>query len=162
MPRFRFISATPIARATFWHSVTTSIRWGSMLQRNSAALIAPRTEQIGLAVADAAGPPVALRALGRILRRRLSAIGYVAATVIGRALRYVMLATTRYTATATIVIDPRHANVADTTAQPVLSSYGTDDATIESQVLLVQSVATLQRGVDKLKLTEDPEFARTQ
>src|SRR6185312_36961 len=159
MPRSRSITATLIGRATSRHSVTTSIWWGSMLQRNSEELMAPRTEQIGLAVADAAGPTVDLREIGRILRRRWSAIGYVAAAIIGLALLYVMLATTRYTATSTVVIDPRHANVVDSNTQPVLSSYGTDDATIESQALLIQSVATLQRVVDRLKLTEDEEFS---
>ena len=129
-----------------------------MLQRNSDELAAPRVEQIGMGVEDAAGPAVDLREIGRILRRRGGVIAYVAASLVGIALLYVLLATTRYTATSTVVIDPRHANVTDTT-QPVLSSYGTDDATIESQALLIQSVATLQRVVDKLKLTEDEEFS---
>lgn len=110
-----------------------------------------------MTVEDAAGPTVDLHEIGRILRRRGRVIAYVAASVIAVALLYILLATTRYTATSTVVIDPRHANVTDTT-QPVLSSYGTDDATIESQALLIQSVATLQRVVDRLKLTEDEEF----
>ena len=110
-----------------------------------------------MTVENAAGPTVDLREIGRILRRRGRVIGYVAASVIAVALLYILLATTRYTATSTVVIDSRHANVTDTT-QPVLSSYGTDDATIESQALLIQSVATLQRVVDRLKLTEDDEF----
>lgn len=129
-----------------------------MLQRNSDELAAPRVEQIGMGVEDAAGPAVDLREIGRILRRRGGVIAYVAASFVGIALLYVLLATTRYTATSTVVVDPRHANVTDTT-QPVLSNYGTDDATIESQALLIQSVATLQRVVDKLKLTEDEEFS---
>ncbi len=36
--------------------------------------------------------------------------------------------------------------------------FGTDDATIESQTLLIQSVAILERVVRKLKLTDDQEF----
>jgi len=131
-----------------------------MLQRNSEELAVHRPEQIGMAIEDAAGPTVDLREIGRILRRRWSAICYLAAGTIGLALIYILLATTLYTATSTVVIDPRHANVTDNTQQ-VLSSYGTDDATIESQVLLIQSVATLQRVIDKLKLTDDPEFSPT-
>ena len=69
-----------------------------------------------------------------------------------------MMANTLYTATSTVLVDPRHANVVDA-SQPVLSNYGTDDATIESQTLLIQSIAILQRVVQTLKLTEDPEFA---
>lgn len=110
-------------------------------------------------VDDGASPTVDLREIGRILSRRWHVIGYVAAAAIGAALLYVLLATTLYTATSTVVIDPRRANVTDNTNQPVLSNYGTDDATIESQALLIQSVAILQRVVDKLKLTEDSEFA---
>ena len=53
-----------------------------------------------------------------------------------------MLATTLYTATSTVLVDPRRANVVETN-QSVLSNFGTDDATIESQTLLIQSVAIL-------------------
>ena len=56
-----------------------------------------------------------------------------------------------------MLVDPRRANVVETN-QSVLSNFGTDDATIESQALLIQSVAILERVVGKLKLTEDPEF----
>jgi len=43
----------------------------------------------------------------------------------------------------------------------VLRNSGTDDATIESQTLLIQSVAILERVVRKLKLVDDPEFRPT-
>src|SRR5258705_5331409 len=42
-----------------------------------------------------------------------------------------------------------------------MSNFGTDDATIESETLLIQSIAILQRVVEKLKLTDDPEFIPT-
>ena len=69
-----------------------------------------------------------------------------------------MAVSTLYTATSTVLVDPRRANVVETN-QSVLSNFGTDDATIESQTLLIQSVAILDRVVRKLKLTEDEEFA---
>ena len=56
-----------------------------------------------------------------------------------------------------VLVDPRRANVVETN-QSVLTNFGTDDATIESQTLLIQSVAILTRVVGKLKLTEDEEF----
>ena len=54
-------------------------------------------------------------------------------------------ATTQYTATSTVLVDPRRANVVDTT-QTVLSNFGTDDATIESQALLIKSVRDPAQG----------------
>jgi succinoglycan biosynthesis transport protein ExoP len=73
------------------------------------------------------------------------------------ALAYVATATTLYTANSTVLVDPRRANVVETN-QSVLTNFGTDDATIESQTLLIQSLTILQRVVDKLKLTQDLEF----
>ena len=75
-----------------------------------------------------------------------------AAALVALALLYVMAVSTLYTATSTVLVDPRRANVVETN-QSVLSNFGTDDATIESQTLLIQSVAILERVVRKLKLT---------
>ncbi|WP_213288944.1 AAA family ATPase [Bradyrhizobium sp. sGM-13] len=102
-------------------------------------------------------PTVDLREMGRILRRRYRLVVLPVAVLLGLALTYLMLATTLYTATSTVLVDPRRANVVETN-QSVLSNFGTDDATIESQTLLIQSVAILVRVVGKLKLTEDAEF----
>src|ERR1700743_3853195 len=53
---------------------------------------------------------------------------------------------------------PRRGSFADTSGQTQPVSSVTDDATVESQVLLIQSVALLQCVVDRLKLTQDAEF----
>jgi exopolysaccharide transport family protein len=98
--------------------------------------------------------------MGRILRRRYRLVALPPAVLIGLALVYIMVVSTLYTATSTVLVDPRRANVVETN-QSVLSNFGTDDATIESQTLLIQSVAILDRVVRKLKLTEDPEFTPT-
>src|SRR5207247_5482711 len=89
--------------------------------------------------------------------RRYRMVGLPALALLGSALTYLIFATTLYTATSTVLVDPRRANVVETN-QSVLSNFGTDDATIESQTLLIQSVAILMRVVGKLKLTEDTEF----
>jgi len=102
-------------------------------------------------------PGVDLREMARILWRRWKTVAAVPLLLVTLALVYVLAATTLYTATATVLVDPRRANVVDTN-QAVLSNFGTDDATIESQTLLIQSVAILQRVVEKLKLTDDAEF----
>ncbi len=103
---------------------------------------------------------VDLREMLRILRRRRWIIAGVVAAVFGAALVFVLTSTTLYTASATILIDPHRSQTANTSDQaPAPSNFGTDDAMIESQVLLIKSVAVLQRVVDNLKLTEDSEFA---
>ncbi len=105
-------------------------------------------------------PTVDLREMARIQRRRWKVVAAVPLALIVLALIYIMAVSTLYTATSTVLVDPRRANVVDTN-QTVLSNFGTDDATIESQALLIQSVAILQRVVERLKLTSDPEFIPT-
>src|SRR5262245_65681662 len=85
-------------------------------------------------------PTVDLREMGRILRRRYKMAVLPAVILLGLAAIYLASSTTLYTATSTVLVDPRRANVVETN-QSVLSNFGTDDATIESQALLIQSVA---------------------
>lgn len=131
-----------------------------MLQRSSDYDLALPEEPAGAPATQWQQPTVDLREMARILRRRWRMVAAVPLSLIALALIYVMAASTLYTATSTVLVDPRRANVVDS-SQTVLSNFGTDDATIESQTLLIQSVAILQRVVEKLKLTADPEFAPT-
>lgn len=128
-----------------------------MLQRNFDQLYPAAPEPVPNAVTGWQAPTVDLREMARILRRRWRAVVLPAAVLGGIALAYVLTATTLYTANSTVLVDPRRANVVETN-QSVLTNFGTDDATIESQTLLIQSLAILQRVVDKLKLTQDIEF----
>jgi exopolysaccharide transport family protein len=105
-------------------------------------------------------PMVDLREMTRILRRRWKVVAAAPFALTVLALIYILMVPTLYTATSTVLVDPRRANVVDA-SQTVLSNFGTDDATIESQTLLIQSVALLQRVVERLKLTADPEFVPT-
>jgi len=128
-----------------------------MLQRNSDLPYPVTEEPVGRAVERWEYPTVDLREMGRILRRRYRQVVLPPAVLAGLALLYLLFAATLYTATSTVLVDPRRASVVETN-QSVLSNFGTDDATIESQTLLIQSVAILERVVEKLKLTADPEF----
>jgi len=128
-----------------------------MLQRSSDLPYAIPDEPPGQPVKGWQYPNVDLREMGRILRRRYRLVVLPPATLLALALVYLLFATTLYTATSTVLVDPRRANVVETN-QSVLTNFGTDDATIESQTLLIQSVAILMRVVGKLKLTEDEEF----
>ena len=101
---------------------------------------------------------VDLREITQIISRRRWIVVGTVATLVCLAAIFIFLSTTRYTATATVLIDPRRSHVADYDNQPLPSNFGTDDAMVESQVLLIQSVAVLQRVVNNLKLADDPEF----
>jgi polysaccharide biosynthesis transport protein len=127
-----------------------------MLRHNSDYLPAAEIEAAP-AHDDGASRTVDLLEIGRILRRRWRIVCGIAGTLTAAALVYVLSATTQYTATSTVLVDPRRANVVDST-QTVLSNFGTDDATIESQTLLIKSGAILRRVVDRMKLAADEEF----
>ena len=111
----------------------------------------------------AAWDSITVSEIVRILRRRIAVIGVTMLAAMLLALLVVLLVQPLYTATSTILIDPRRPNVVnlDNRNQPPAQSPQTDDAAIESQVLLVQSVAVLRRVVASMKLTEDPEFMPT-
>jgi exopolysaccharide transport family protein len=129
-----------------------------MLRHNSDYLPPPEIESPPLHD-DGGARTVDLREVGRILRRRWETVGLITGAFTLVALLYVLSSTTQYTATSTVLVDPRRANVVDTT-QTVLSNFGTDDATIESQALLIKSVAILRRVAERLKLGSDEEFVR--
>jgi exopolysaccharide transport family protein len=128
-----------------------------MLQRNSDQPYPAQEEATSTVAEGGQQQTVDLREMGRILRRRYRTVALPPAILAGLALVYVVVVSTLYTATSTVLVDPRRASVVETN-QSVLSNFGTDDATIESQTLLIQSVAILERVVRKLKLTDDAEF----
>jgi len=102
---------------------------------------------------------VDLREIAQILRRRQWIVILTTVALLVAAILFVLIVTPRYTATATVLIDPRRSSVVDSdNSRPAASNFATDDATINSQALLMQSVAVLQRVVSDLKLANDPEF----
>jgi len=102
--------------------------------------------------------PLDIREILRVLRRRLWIVLTAPLVLLVLAAVFVSVVTPLYTATSTVLIDPRRTNV-DIGSQQVLTNFGTDEASNESQVLLIQSSAVLRRVVDTLNLTQDPEFA---
>jgi exopolysaccharide transport family protein len=95
----------------------------------------------------------------RVLKRRRWTIAATTAAFVAAALLFLMIVSPRYTATATVLIDPRRSNVVDNdNGQPKTSSSTSDDATVNSQAVLLQSNAVLRRVVETLNLGEDPEF----
>jgi succinoglycan biosynthesis transport protein ExoP len=130
-----------------------------MLQRSSDRPYDEPEEQTGSAAERWSQPTVDLRELLRILRRRWKLVAAAPAGLFAMALVYLMATTTLYTATSTVLVDPRRSTAIESNqAAMQMSNFGTDDATIESETLLIQSIAILQNVVGKLKLTQDPEF----
>ena len=100
-----------------------------------------------------------LRESLKVLKRRRWLIVATTLAFIAAALAFLMLVTPRYTATATILIDLRRSSVAEGDSnQPKSTTPSSDDATVNSQVVLLQSDAVLRRVVDTLHLDTDPEF----
>src|ERR1700737_2108735 len=133
-----------------------------MLQRNFDQPDHALEEPTNSAIERWPQPTVDLREMARILRRRWKVAAAAPLSLTILALIYVLTATTLYTATATVLVDPRRTTAIESNQSAMsMSNFGTDDATIESETLLIQSIAILQRVVEKLKLTEDPEFIPT-
>jgi exopolysaccharide transport family protein len=109
------------------------------------------------------GPPatgITIAGIFTILRRRLGIIGGTAAVVVAMTVVFILAVRPMYTATATVQIDPHRSdviNLNDSTA--TLRNASTDEAAIQSQVLLMQSVEVLRRVVKTLDLTKDPDFS---
>ncbi|HEX5210697.1 MAG TPA: polysaccharide biosynthesis tyrosine autokinase [Pseudolabrys sp.] len=109
--------------------------------------------------AGASGRAVDLREMLQILRRRRWIVIWTTLALFGAALIFVLVVTPLYTATSTVLIDPHRSSLVDGTSnQQMSSNFATDDATTDSQVLLIQSPVVLGRAVDQLKLAHDSEF----
>ena len=109
--------------------------------------------------AGAEGYSLGLREIIKILQRHRWAIVLTAFVLLLAAIVFVLLVTPRYTAVATILIDPHRSNVADSnTNRTPPSSFDSDNAFVNSQVNLIQSDGLLQQVINDLNLARDPEF----
>lgn len=106
--------------------------------------------------ADDGGEPVDLRMIFAILRRRIWVMGSVAAVVLILALIYSLVQPNLYTASSSVLLDRQKAQV--TEVNSVLSDIPEDSASVDTEVQILRSPDQLRRVVDRLNLTEDPEF----
>jgi exopolysaccharide transport family protein len=97
-----------------------------------------------------------LTAIFRTLRKRLGLIVGVTLGVTALAMVVVLQQTPLYTAEAQILLDRQKMQVTDMDA--VMSGLPADSATVDSEVEILRSRALAARVVDRLNLTEDPEF----
>lgn len=94
--------------------------------------------------------------LFRTLRRRLNVILSVVVAISALATVAVFQLTPRYTASTQVMIDTQRKDVVN--LNDVMSGLGSDSAAIDTEAELIQSRATARRVVEKLSLTDDPEF----
>lgn len=100
-----------------------------------------------------------IRALWRVLRRRMWVIAGTVALICGITLLVVFQLTPLYTASALVLIDPREERVVDLEA--VMSGLPPDSAAIDSEVEVLRSRKLASRVVEELELVNDPEFNPT-
>jgi exopolysaccharide transport family protein len=130
-----------------------------MLQRVTEYHPAPSVYEHVSSADTARWDGITISEIVRILRRRFTTIVATIFALVVLAGLVILLVQPIYTATSTILIDPRRPSTVNLDDKsPSVQSPQTDDAAIESQVLLVQSIAVLRRVVETMKLTEDPDF----
>jgi len=98
-----------------------------------------------------------LREAVRMLRRRMPLITgmIVAGSLLGLLVALVM--TPQYRAAAVVMLDLRRANVIDTGS--VVSRLPAENTALRSEMDIISSRAIINRVIDKLDLTKDPEFS---
>ncbi|MBC6983543.1 GNVR domain-containing protein [Caulobacter sp. 17J80-11] len=90
-------------------------------------------------------------------RRRLPLFGLVAGTVFLAAVLVTLRATPQYTATASVLIDPRKQAVLK--LDQVISQLPTDSSVVDTEARIINSRAVGERVVRRLRLDQDPDFA---
>lgn len=103
-----------------------------------------------------AGPASDFGGFLSILSRNAARIALITALAVGLAFAYLAMAKPVYTATTSIFIDPRSRKLLPDDF--VQTKLGSDLVLVESQLAIIGSDGVLKRVVEKMKLTEDPEF----
>jgi exopolysaccharide transport family protein len=97
-----------------------------------------------------------LRRLMTTFRRRLRLFGAVAGAVVLATILITLQATPKFTATASVMLDPRKEKVTNTEA--VLSGLPPDSSVVDTEVEVLKSRQLAGRVVKALNLDQDPEF----
>jgi capsular exopolysaccharide synthesis family protein len=90
------------------------------------------------------------------VRRRTRLLSAVAIAVFVATVLITLLATPKYTAYASVVLDARKAHV--TNSEQVLSDLPSDSSAVDTEVEIIKSGQLADRVVRALKLDEDPEY----
>ncbi|MCR5879513.1 GumC family protein [Phenylobacterium sp. J367] len=96
------------------------------------------------------------RRLLNAFRRRIRLFSAIVVLVFLGAVLLTLSATPKYTATASVMLDPRKETI--TSQEAVLSGLPADSSTVDTEVEILKSRQLAGRVVRALKLDEDPEF----
>jgi uncharacterized protein involved in exopolysaccharide biosynthesis len=104
-------------------------------------------------------PLIDMKAVWNILWSRRVMVAAIAGAVLLLAILYLAVTKPSYTATASVLIDPRDPRA--TSFSNVLPGIGSDSAAIASQVFVIKSRDLLNTVFKDQKLENDPEFSGT-
>jgi len=103
---------------------------------------------------------ITIAGLFTILRRRLAIVGGTALAAVLLTLILIFAVQPSFTGTATVLIDPHRSDVINPNDNAAaMRGSATDEAAVQSQVLLMQSAEVLRRVVKEMNLTADPDFS---
>lgn len=139
------MSAAPVSL----HSAAPDAEKNNVAMPSSTASADGATSASGLPVLD-------LREMFKVLWRRRWIIGGTVALVAIAGFGVIGQITPRYTASATLMVDPRQANVVD--LDQVIAGLPANVETIQSEIEILRSRALAGRVVDALRLTDNPAF----
>ena len=125
----------------------------NMLQFNKTH---PATEDYRRLAPEENSPAELLEHLLGIVRRQYAVILFVGVLTMALALIYVVTATPRFMAVATMFID--RGKVQPFSQQQILIDSPIDSTAIESQIEIIKSDAIALSVINNLHLTDDPEF----
>lgn len=118
----------------------------------------PSDEWSDGAAGPALGQAIDLHRLWAVFLRRLKLFLAIAIVVLVATIVLTVRATPLYTATASLMIDTRQAQVLGADSEAVLSGLPADTAVVDTEVEVLKSRQLAERVVDTLKLQDDPEF----
>ncbi len=101
--------------------------------------------------------PLAWGEFGAILRRRWITIAVTTALVTGLGIAFLGVVQPQFTASTMLFVDPRNRPSFQIEGTGIGGSY--DPNLVDSQIVIIESDAVLQRVISREKLHEDPEFA---
>ncbi|MCP8939760.1 Wzz/FepE/Etk N-terminal domain-containing protein [Alsobacter sp. SYSU M60028] len=107
---------------------------------------------------DESGVEFDLSGLVQLLLRQKWLIGMVIAASLALGVAYLLFATPKYTAEASVILDSRRVQVVQPTNEMPQSEGLVDAGLVESQVETIRSERIARAVVEQLKLTEDEEF----
>lgn len=99
-----------------------------------------------------------LASLFRLVSRQKRLIGGFVGVFVALAVAYLLMASAKYTADASVVLDSKRTQVIQSTNESANLDGIVDSGLVESQVETLKSEGIARRVIDKLKLLEDPEF----